>query len=122
MDFTVVDNSDAVLMELKKKTAMALEAIGLQAERNAKLACTVDTGRLRNSISHAVNGDTAYIGTNVEYAPYVELGHHQEPGRYVPKIKKRLKKDWVPPKPFLKPAIEKHTSEYKKIAQQYMKF
>lgn len=122
MDFTVVDNSDAVLMELKKKTAMALEAIGLQAERNAKLACTVDTGRLRNSISHAVNGDTAFIGTNVEYAPYVELGHHQEPGRYVPKIKKRLKKDWVPPKPFLKPAIEKHTSEYKKIAQQYMKF
>lgn len=30
-----------------------------------------------------------------EYASYVEYGHRQEPGRYVPTIGKRLKKGWV---------------------------
>lgn len=31
----------------------------------------------------------------VEYAPYVEFGHRQEPGRFVPAIGKRLKQGWV---------------------------
>lgn len=30
-----------------------------------------------------------------EYASYVEYGHRQEPGRYVPAIGKRLKKGWI---------------------------
>lgn len=33
-----------------------------------------------------------------EYAEYVEFGHRQTPGRYVPAIGKRLKKAWVPGK------------------------
>lgn len=32
----------------------------------------------------------------VEYAPYVEFGHRQQPGRYVPALGKKLKADWVP--------------------------
>ena len=31
----------------------------------------------------------------VSYASYVEYGHRQTPGRYVPAIGKRLKKSWV---------------------------
>lgn len=31
----------------------------------------------------------------VDYASYVEYGHRQEPGRYVPVLGKRLKKSWV---------------------------
>ncbi|MCI8876473.1 MAG: HK97 gp10 family phage protein [Lachnospiraceae bacterium] len=31
----------------------------------------------------------------VEYASYVEYGHRQTPGRYVPEIGKRLKAGWV---------------------------
>ena len=31
----------------------------------------------------------------VEYASFVEYGHRQEPGRFVPAIGKRLKKGWV---------------------------
>lgn len=31
----------------------------------------------------------------VEYASYVEFGHRQEPGRFVPAIGKRLKVGWV---------------------------
>lgn len=34
----------------------------------------------------------------VHYASYVEYGHRQEPGRYVPAIGKRLKVSWVPGK------------------------
>lgn len=31
-----------------------------------------------------------------EYASYVEFGHMQEPGRFVPALGKKLKKAWVP--------------------------
>lgn len=56
-----------------------------------------------------------YIGSNVYYAPYVELGHHQTPGRFVPQIGKRLKASWVQPKPFIKPAVMEHIEEYEQI-------
>lgn len=35
------------------------------------------------------------VSNNVHYAPYVEYGHRQEVGRFVPAIGKRLKKPWV---------------------------
>ena len=60
----------------------ALEIIGGMAESYAKQLCPVDTGRLRNSITHKQEGPkTVAIGTNVYYAPFVELGHSQQPGR-----------------------------------------
>lgn len=34
----------------------------------------------------------------VEYASYVEFGHRQTPGRYVPQIGKKLKRAWSPGK------------------------
>lgn len=42
-------------------------------------------------------GDTYEVDVinPVEYASYVEYGHRQEPGRYVPALGKRLKKSWV---------------------------
>ena len=87
----------------------ALEIIGGKAESYAKKICPVDTGRLRNSITHQQYDDnTEVIGTNVEYAPYVELGHHTSGGKF------------IAGKPFLKPAAEGHTAEYKQIIQQVM--
>lgn len=35
------------------------------------------------------------IYNSVNYASYVEYGHRQEPGRFVPAIGKRLKASWV---------------------------
>ena len=35
------------------------------------------------------------VSNSTEYAIYVEYGHRQTPGRYVPAIGKRLKKSWV---------------------------
>lgn len=37
----------------------------------------------------------------VEYASYVEFGHRQEPGRYVPALNRQLVKGWVPGQFFL---------------------
>ena len=94
----------------------AMTMCGGIAEGHAKDACPVDTGNLRRSISHKEPDDfTSVIGTNVKYAPFVELGHHQQPGRFVPAIGKRLVRDWVPPKPFLRPAAENHADEYRQI-------
>ena len=64
-----------MLREYDADKQAALEAIGITAEGYAKKLTPVDTGRLRNSISHAVSGDDVYIGTNVQpYAIFVELG------------------------------------------------
>ena len=38
------------------------------------------------------------IKNPVEYSSYVEYGHRQEPGRFVPAIGRRLKTAWVPGK------------------------
>lgn len=95
MSVKFTDNSDEVLDELENALDVALEEVGLTAEGYAKKKCPVDTGRLRNSISHDVKEKTAYIGTNVEYAPYVELGTVNTKAQ-----------------PFLKPAIQDHVSQY----------
>ena len=85
-DVNITDNSAEILAALGEQLGVALEAVGLKAEGYAKRKAPVDTGRLRNSISHAVSEEesVAYIGTNVEYAPYVEMGtRHTKPQPYL---------------------------------------
>lgn len=65
------DYSKEVLAAMEKGIKNGLEAIGLTAETYAKKATPVDTGRLRNSISHETDKEAVYIGTNVEYAAFV---------------------------------------------------
>ena len=65
------DNSEQILSALEKGIKNGLEAIGLTAETYAKQETPVDTGRLRNSISHETDKEAVYIGTNVEYAAFV---------------------------------------------------
>ena len=71
----LTDHSAEVLAAMKEKAILALNVIGQDAERFAADECPVDTGRLRASISNKVIDDelAMYVGTNVEYAPYVEL-------------------------------------------------
>ena len=106
MNWTIKDNTDEVLSALEKAKKRGLEAIGLVAEGHAKKITPVDTGRLqlRNSISHATDDEAAYIGTNVEYAPYVELGS--------PTIKAHH---------MLQKAATEHTDEYKRLMEDSMK-
>jgi hypothetical protein len=46
-------------------------------------------------VEHSGSGHSITITNPVHYASYVENGHRQQPGRYVPAIGKRLKKSWV---------------------------
>lgn len=57
------------------------------------------------------------IANPVEYASYVEFGHRQTPGRYVPIIGKRLKKAWASGK-FMMTISEQ---ELREIAPQVLK-
>ena len=72
------DNSHEVLAQMLKSVGVALEAIGQEAEGYAKADCPVDTGTLRNSLTHEVknNENAVYVGTNVEYGVYVEYGDY----------------------------------------------
>lgn len=115
-----------VIQAKDEAVAKALETIGRVAERYAKELCPTDTSRLKNSISHQVDDDTVYVGTNVEYAPYVELGTGKFAegggGRPTPWSYQDDKGNWhttngMKPQPYLKPAIENHLDEYK----QYLK-
>ena len=104
MSYTYKDNTDEVLAALKKAKKRGLEAIGLTAEGYAKKDTPVDTGRLRNSISHETDDEAAYIGTNVEYAPYVELGARGRQGVHM-----------------LQRAATEHADEYKQIMEDALK-
>lgn len=104
MSHSYKDNTEQVLSAMEKAIERGLESIGLTAEGHAKKETPVDTGRLRNSISHAVEDRTAYIGTNVEYAPYVELGAQGRNGVHM-----------------LQRAASEHTDEYKRIMEDSMK-
>ena len=134
----VIDNSAEVLAGLKRAKARALEIIGLKAEGYAKRLCPVGTvestgkkgyrgGTLRNSITHTVDGDTVSIGSNVEYAPYVELGtgpHFEPPPDWETFTSKRgsgVGRGYVKPRRYLQPAIEEHKDEYKTIAENELK-
>lgn len=62
-----------------------------------------------------------YVGTNVEYAPYVEMGHRQQVGRYVPALGKRLVAPEVKSQPYLRPAFLEHMDEYKDVIEAYLR-
>ena len=94
------DNVDLTKSEIRAAFARALERIGMQAEGYAQDLCPVDTGNLRNSITHTADTDAAYIGTNVEYAPFVELGTRRAAAQ-----------------PFLKPAGTDHRGTYANIVK-----
>ncbi len=74
-----IDGLDGVMNSLQKlvsgdKLQNALAAAGEVVRADAVDNCPVDTGRLKGSITSAVEGNSAVIGTNVEYGIYVEFG------------------------------------------------
>ena len=104
MSYTYKDNTDEVIAALKNAKKRGLEAIGLTAEGYAKKDTPVDTGRLRNSMAHAVEDDAAFIGTNVEYAVFVEAGARGRQGVHM-----------------LQRAASEHADEYKQLMEDSMK-
>ena len=104
MSVTFTDNSAKIIGKYNAAIKKALPAIGATGEKHAKLATPVDTGRLRNSIAHAHDNTAAYIGTNVEYGPYIELGTRYMEGYHM-----------------IQKACQNHSAEYKQIAKAVKK-
>ena len=52
-------------------------------------------GKTTMQVSRKGTSYEIVVFNSVNYASYVEYGHRQEPGRYVPAIGKRLKNSWV---------------------------
>lgn len=133
----ITDNTDEVMEAVEQALRRGLERCGQKAEGYAKMKCPKDTGLLQNSITHVVDGyaldynyhaengsktgeyhfeapkrenPTVTIGTNVEYAPYVEQGHIQAGSG-----------NFVAPKRFLEQAVTGHTADYKSILESELK-
>ncbi len=68
-----------------------------KTETEAESGSNKNAKEWANSLSVKKVGDVFEIEiiNPVHYASYVEFGHRQEPGRYVPAIGKTLKKAWV---------------------------
>lgn len=126
MEVEIQDNSKEVSAAIKAALLRGLEKCGLVAEGYAKKLCPVDTGDLRDSITHVVNDEepAVYIGTNSEYAPYVELGTgiyaEGGGGRPTPWVYQDAKGNWHytrgnKAQPYLKPAAADHAQQYRDI-------
>ena len=138
-DIEIKENHiDEVFKALDAAAPKILEMIGIKAEKYAKALCPVGTvestgkkgyrgGTLRNSITHSIDDDTLSVGSNVEYAPYVELGtgpNFTPPPEWesfdTPKGS-GVGHGYVKPRPYLRPAIEEHLSEYADIIEKELK-
>lgn len=64
----------------------------------------IDTGQLANSIQTVVEELSATVGTNTEYAPYLEFGTHR-----------------MAPRPFMGPAFERAKPEFEKGLKELVK-
>lgn len=109
------DNTAIVQAGIKKAIMKALEEIGLKAEKYAKKLTPVDTGRLRNSITHRIDifGTAVYIGTNVSYGKYVEMGVSTWDGSGPKKAPKGGYK-------MLRRAATEHGEEYREIIKKHL--
>jgi HK97 gp10 family phage protein len=121
-----VDNSEAAKRELERAAIRGLIKASLLVEGQAVLLAPVDKGGLRDSIGYKVDESelVAYIGTNCEYAIYVEFGT----GEFAENGNGR-KGGWVyktpngevrfthgmPPQPYLRPAFRKNQKAIRDI-------
>lgn len=125
VEIIIKDNSKQLATIVNNRIPIILEACGLEAEKYGKKTARVDTGRYRASITHTVSGkggqvhqyrddngkqftetvvgvpaeeQAVYIGTNVDYALYLEQLDHT-----------------------IKNAVADHIQEYKKIIKEGLK-
>lgn len=117
-DIKFVSHADEVLRKSEQVFHEAMELVAQQGESNAIAEVTklvydtppspsyVRTGTLRNSIAHAYVREekAAYIGTDLEYAPYVELGTRNMHER-----------------PFLRNAAQNYSDEYRELLENAIK-
>lgn len=131
-----IENLDKLISKLEKldDVNQAMEQACILVENEAKIKCPVDIGVLRNSITHYIEDNPneliGVVGTNVEYAPYVEFGTgiysslgngRQDRWKY-----KDAKGEWHStigqhPQPYLQPALEENRREIEKMFKEQIK-
>ena len=95
-------NKKEILDKMKITKEQALEAIGQTVENTAKQLVPVDTGILRASISHEQKDTSVTIGSNVDYAVYIEKGTRHQAA-----------------KPYIEPAVNNNRGQIKGIVEKY---
>lgn len=128
-----IENLDKLISKLEKldDVNQAMEQACILVENEAKIKCPVDIGVLRNSITHYIEDNpnelVGVVGTNVEYAPYVEFGTgiysslgngRQDRWKY-----KDAKGEWHStigqhPQPYLQPALEENRRKIEKMFKE----
>ena len=119
--FKFTSKIQQVIKDIEVAEEKSLIESAILVQDSASKKARVDTGRLRASISYSVNGENsegwstvpesqpddhdvksgksfAIVGTNVEYAPYLEYGTKRSKAR-----------------PFLRPAYDESKATIKKI-------
>ena len=67
-------NIDKDEKNVEEKIKQGITKVTLEAEKECKTECPVDTGNLMNSIASEIGEDEGLVKTDVEYAPYVIYG------------------------------------------------
>ena len=111
--------------QLKNEVKKSVKNVGETYKRNAEANTPVKTGDLRRSwqlIGPIFSGADISIElrNSKNYASFVENGHRQTPGRYVPAIGKRLKASWVPGRHFLQRATKQTDDQMPRLLTPVM--
>ena len=97
-DYEIKIKDKEVIQQLEQRLEQKMKEACVLVQDSAKQRCPVDTGRLQGSLTYQVQKDgnevEGLVGTNVEYAPYVEAA-----------------------KPFLKPAEDENRDRILQLFQ-----
>ncbi|MGH1771694.1 HK97-gp10 family putative phage morphogenesis protein [Enterococcus casseliflavus] len=124
-----LDHSDEAKEVLKQATIQWLFQACMLVEGQAVALAAVHTSRLRNSIDYIVDEAEliGYVGTNVEYAIYVEMGTGEFAengmGRKGGWVYQDPSGEWFftwgqEPQPYLRPAFRKNKSQIEALAKE----
>lgn len=100
----IEDSTVEVLLEVGNRVDVILEEMAADALAEAKRLVPVRTGDLKRSIVVEIRGRRIILGSDLHYAPYVEMG--------TPKAAAR---------PFLRPAIELITQKLRRRFRRYFR-
>ena len=64
--------------------------------------------------------NTALVGPHTPYAGFVEFGHPQHPGQYVPAIGRRLVADFVQPYPYVEPVVDQIKDKVEGVSIEFL--
>lgn len=121
---------EAFIRKLTNEAAMRLFAkvrartpVGIYPAESGKTGGTLRRGwNVKNIKLEKIDGGyQVKIINPVNYASYVEYGHRQTPGRFVPVLGKRLKKGWVEGKFMLTKSEAELESELPGIIERKLK-